>query len=323
MDKLNEQYLKDHEDFVNFDLGIEARRIAAMENSMAKELKLNELTFEKREADIIRLRQIRLEELNAAAGIKKGAPNEITDFTQTASVISGLSDKQLPASERSAVQAASDQAMDHEKQMRISNEKDKADGVIAINRDWALQIKEIWRDVNDAFLYGIEKERAALNEKYDEWARKVKLAIVDNAPDSRVAKDAADALVEIERQRLIAMKTLDSEFAIDQLDFNAEIEYKKNELKIGISDSSRKLERLNFETFKKFQLAKIKELQDSFNKTLNPRTYQQSLDAEATLALGIQNEKLKDQKKLYEDICLLYTSPSPRDGLLSRMPSSA
>ena len=25
----------------------------------------------------------------------------------------------------------------------------------------------------------------------------------------------------------------------------------------------------------------------------------------------------------YADICLLYTSPSPRDGLLSRMPSSA
>ena len=25
----------------------------------------------------------------------------------------------------------------------------------------------------------------------------------------------------------------------------------------------------------------------------------------------------------YENICLLYTSPSPRDGLLSRMPSSA
>ena len=28
----------------------------------------------------------------------------------------------------------------------------------------------------------------------------------------------------------------------------------------------------------------------------------------------------KDKKK---DVCLLYTSPSPRDGLLSRMPSSA
>ena len=31
-----------------------------------------------------------------------------------------------------------------------------------------------------------------------------------------------------------------------------------------------------------------------------------------------QIEKLKNN-----DICLLYTSPSPRDGLLSRMPSSA
>ena len=25
----------------------------------------------------------------------------------------------------------------------------------------------------------------------------------------------------------------------------------------------------------------------------------------------------------YDEVCLLYTSPSPRDGLLSRMPSSA
>ena len=30
------------------------------------------------------------------------------------------------------------------------------------------------------------------------------------------------------------------------------------------------------------------------------------------------------QKKLYMDnVCLLYTSPSPRDGRISRMPSSA
>ena len=31
---------------------------------------------------------------------------------------------------------------------------------------------------------------------------------------------------------------------------------------------------------------------------------------------------VKDARAL-TDICLLYTSPSPRDGLLSRMPSSA
>ena len=37
------------------------------------------------------------------------------------------------------------------------------------------------------------------------------------------------------------------------------------------------------------------------------------------------NSALAKEYKLYENIanCLLYTSPSPRDGLLSRMPSSA
>ena len=36
--------------------------------------------------------------------------------------------------------------------------------------------------------------------------------------------------------------------------------------------------------------------------------------------------KTTDPKKadlVSDDVCLLYTSPSPRDGLLSRMPSSA
>ena len=37
-------------------------------------------------------------------------------------------------------------------------------------------------------------------------------------------------------------------------------------------------------------------------------------------AIGRANKALRRAK---ENICLLYTSPSPRDGLLSRMPSSA
>src|SRR5665647_3596757 len=32
---------------------------------------------------------------------------------------------------------------------------------------------------------------------------------------------------------------------------------------------------------------------------------------------------IDDFVKAHSDVCLLYTSPSPRDGLLSRMPSSA
>ena len=36
-----------------------------------------------------------------------------------------------------------------------------------------------------------------------------------------------------------------------------------------------------------------------------------------------RSKQKKDAKRKYPKCCLLYTSPSPRDGLLSRMPSSA
>ena len=35
------------------------------------------------------------------------------------------------------------------------------------------------------------------------------------------------------------------------------------------------------------------------------------------------NRESKAKQQIYGETCLLYTSPSPRDGLLSRMPSSA
>ena len=40
--------------------------------------------------------------------------------------------------------------------------------------------------------------------------------------------------------------------------------------------------------------------------------------------LEIKKAKISNKEKLIDiNSCLLYTSPSPRDGLLSRMPSSA
>ena len=56
----------------------------------------------------------------------------------------------------------------------------------------------------------------------------------------------------------------------------------------------------------------------------NALSYLQSInnkESNATLN-SIKQAKLKISKGLY-NYCLLYTSPSPRDGLLSRMPSSA
>ena len=57
-----------------------------------------------------------------------------------------------------------------------------------------------------------------------------------------------------------------------------------------------------------------------------------SQEKNTTTSLGHMNERLaiiRDAQKNMADLseqltnCLLYTSPSPRDGLLSRMPSSA
>ena len=36
-----------------------------------------------------------------------------------------------------------------------------------------------------------------------------------------------------------------------------------------------------------------------------------------------EDQSVRDADVYFINICLLYTSPSPRDGLLSRMPSSA
>ena len=60
------------------------------------------------------------------------------------------------------------------------------------------------------------------------------------------------------------------------------------------------------------------------------RLHQHTLfQAERLKLQGIVKENIAAVKALLEidsdntDVCLLYTSPSPRDGLLSRMPSSA
>ena len=46
--------------------------------------------------------------------------------------------------------------------------------------------------------------------------------------------------------------------------------------------------------------------------------------ASNAVAIGKIKSKVTPKSSFYKpDSCLLYTSPSPRDGLLSRMPSSA
>ena len=56
-----------------------------------------------------------------------------------------------------------------------------------------------------------------------------------------------------------------------------------------------------------------------------PDTVVEAADADEIVVTGIRQalKEARDLKRAADTACLLYTSPSPRDGLLSRMPSSA
>ena len=69
-------------------------------------------------------------------------------------------------------------------------------------------------------------------------------------------------------------------------------------------------------------------VKDPLGKTITSYYLQKGKEVYIELALssGLQLLKIADQNPLLTSTigtCLLYTSPSPRDGLLSRMPSSA
>ena len=51
--------------------------------------------------------------------------------------------------------------------------------------------------------------------------------------------------------------------------------------------------------------------------------YQLPMPKEALSEIVVPDALAKEDDRMWVQHCLLYTSPSPRDGLLSRMPSSA
>lgn len=272
IDELNRQYQQDHEDFANYDAGIAATRIANMENSMDKEFALSDLEYAKRIDAIDKMKQLRLKEFNEAAGIKMGSAGEIKDFAQTGIKTAG-------------VQKLADEGLAHDSQLRINAEKDLAERTIKINEDWAYKIKEIQRDVNDAFLYGIDRERAALNEKYDDWAKKAR----------EVNSPAGTALgIEVEKKRLVAMKELDINYGIKQLEFSQEIEYQKNEITANGFDRENKLTELNFQTFKKIQEGKIALLE----KSTIPDQQKQAVILKGQLDADANTNSLNKQEKV-------------------------
>ena len=70
---------------------------------------------------------------------------------------------------------------------------------------------------------------------------------------------------------------------------------------------------------------KTEEIKDTVTRVVTSTvdTLKSQAEEKVRVEVDRQKDKLKDVFKDKVDTCLLYTSPSPRDGLLSRMPSSA
>ena len=115
-----------------------------------------------------------------------------------------------------------------------------------------------------------------------------------------------------------AIKTLR---AIDEIDVD------ENHIKNGITkiDSIARLQEIKSGKLKDLIKNNLLFVDGSHNplgaKVLNE--YLKSLDCKKHIILGMMANKDHNEYMSYFNDCLLYTSPSPRDGLLSRMPSSA
>ncbi len=124
-------------------------------------------------------------------------------------------------------------------------EKTKTDAIEKINKDAADKIKAIWKTVNDARLSDIEREKAAVDEKY-----KVEIKAAEDAKDTVLANT-------LKKSATTEKDSITRKYKLDELDFAQEIEMRKNEIALGGFNSENKLAKLNFETFKKYQEQKI------------------------------------------------------------------
>ena len=63
---------------------------------------------------------------------------------------------------------------------------------------------------------------------------------------------------------------------------------------------------------------------ENYGRVIKHENYVPLTNAQFKVSEKGRQRVLREQKKnVHAYVCLLYTSPSPRDGLLSRMPSSA
>lgn len=227
-EELEKLHIANLEEFANWEAGVGAKRIANMEEGLAKEQAQNKLAFETRKKEIEREKEQTLALLNKEAGIKPGQKGQITELSK-------------------------EQKADYLQKMNAAR-KDWEDADLKSAKVWAEKINDIWSEVYAATLTGYEKEIQANKRKYDQMAK-----------DARKANDP-ELSKAVERERVKAIEAINNAHALDIIDIQEQVQSRKNEILANGFDRESRLEALNFQTWLIHQKRRLAILQASNNE---------------------------------------------------------
>lgn len=161
----------------------------------------------------------------------------------------------------------------------ILAEQTKNNTITLINEKEAEKLKEIWQEVTDYRLKGIEKEKAAVKEHYDAM--------------EKAAKKAGDtaALAAIPILRNNANTEIDNKYALQRIDFEEKIEKQGNQIKASGFDHEARLMKLNFDTWLKYNNQRIALLK----KSNDPKDQQEAQLIQGDIDVANTEKKLRLQ----------------------------
>ena len=151
---------------------------------------------------------------------------------------------------------------------------------VEINRQAAEEIDRIWQEVEDYRLTGYEKEIATLNKKFREEEKQLRKLYSDKAEFAK-AQLLLDDFYNKKRQ------DLETNYAIESIDLQIELGYKKNEATIKGLDKENRLASANYETWRKFTLRKV----DLLRLKTDEASKRELALTEADLAVGAEKRK--------------------------------
>lgn len=241
-------------------LDIDQQNLNNQKDGVEKSRKQADLDFQKTIVDIANKKAEQLKKLNEV----NGGIDEKTG-KQTVKYI--------------AVLPEADQAQITEKILLA--EQTRSAKIVEINEKESEKLKQIWNEINDTRLTGIEKARASINEKYDKMAKD--------------AEGHADILAAIEHERVKATTAFNIKAATEDASFQEQVAIQQETLKSTGFDSEDKLLNKLFEIHVMYQQIII----DRLKSSPDIKDQQQATLLQGDLDIDKKNHALGEQSKTW------------------------